>query len=301
MGQNAQPTPARLFRRVGASVCDRMRAAADAAPLLADPLAVLLALQEDPAAAEPAQVAKACDQVYEWAERSGLHAIATHFAEASAYAEPTRPRWAVRAGYMTRSAGGAEMFSRSEAWHARGFALAVQQKNRVVVLRALTGAGALMKDMGEYGKAWRLYVRAARRAARTGRKRRAAIAFHYSFALAAETGHVRVAVRDAGEALRYYPLHNERIPALVHDVAYLLIRQNYHAVALRLVDGLGHRVDGIAAMGMLFGISARAAAGAGREPSYHAAAEMALNIAELNEECAGTSFCELGRSRSLPA
>ncbi|HYH78413.1 MAG TPA: hypothetical protein VEX86_01405 [Longimicrobium sp.] len=290
---------ARLFRRVGPAVRERIAAAADAAPLLADPLAVLLSLQEEPGAADPATVAAACDRVYEWADRSGLPATATHFAEASAYAEPTNPRWAIRAGYMTRVKGGRVMLERSEAWHARGYALAVRDKDREMVLRALTGAGALMKDRGEHGKAWRLYVRAARRAVRTGRKRRAAVAFHYSFALAAETGHTRIAVRDAAEALRYYPLHDERLPALAHDVAYLLVRSHYHAAALRLVDGLGHRVDGIAAMGMLFGIAARAAAGAGRDRTYREAAEMALNVARINDECAGPVYINLAEAARL--
>lgn len=273
-----------------------MAAAADAAPLLADPLAVLASLQQDPGKADPAHVALACDQVHEWAERSGLHATATHFAEASAYAEPDNPRWAIRAGYLTRAAGGHEMFARSEAWHARGFVLAMQQRDRDAVLRALTGYGALMKDLGEHGKAWSLYVRAARRAVRTGRKRRAAVAFHYSFALATETGHVRVAVRNAEQALRYYPLHDERLPALAHDVAYLLVRNHYYATAFRLLDGLGTRVEGIAAMGMLFGLTARAAAGAGMHRAYGAAADMAQSIAQINEECAGPVFVNLAEA-----
>jgi len=287
---------ARLFRRVGAPVRARIAAAADAAPLLADPLAVLLRLQEEPGAADPATVAVACDRVYDWAERTGLTVTATHFAEASAYAEPTNPRWAIRAGYMTRAKGGHEMLGRSEAWHARGYALAVRDKDRDMVLRALTGSGALMKDRGEYGAAWRLYVRAARRAVRTGRKRRAAVAFHYSFALAVETGHVRVAVREATEALRYYPLHDERLPALAHDVAYLLMRSHHYAAALRLVDGLAHRVGNLAVMGSILGMTARAAAGAARDRVYREAAEMALNVAEINDECAGSVYVQLAEA-----
>ncbi|HET7462162.1 MAG TPA: hypothetical protein VFJ82_12975 [Longimicrobium sp.] len=287
---------ARLFRRVGEPARARIAAAADAAPLLADPLAVLVRLQEEPGAADPAAVAVACDRVYEWAERTGLQVTATHFAEASAYAEPTNPKWAVRAGYMTRTAGGAPMLDRSESWHARGYSLAVRNRNKTMVIRALTGAGALMKDRGQYGQAWSLYVRAAKRASRTGRKRRAAVAFHYSFALASETGHFRVAVRDALRALTLYPLDDERLPALAHDVAYLLIRRNHHATALRLVDGLGYVVAGVAAMGMLFGVTARAAAGAGRDRSYRDSAEMALNVAEINDECAGPTYINLAEA-----
>jgi len=286
----------RLFRVPGEVIRERLKAAADAAPLLADPLAVLARLRLLPGQVAPERIAAACDQVYEWAERSGLHAVATHFAEAAAYAAPESPRWAVRAGYLTRTAGGREMLARSEAWHARAYVLAVQQRDREMALRALTGAGALMKDRGEYGQARRLYRQAARRAIRGGRKRRAAVAFHFSFALAAETGHVRIAVRDANAALRHYPTHDERLPALAHDVAYLLVRNRHYATALRLVDGVGARADGMWSMGMLYGITARAAAGTGSEGSWQAAAEAALQIARINEECAGPVFVNLAEA-----
>ncbi|HEV7590265.1 MAG TPA: hypothetical protein VGO40_19300, partial [Longimicrobium sp.] len=285
-----------LFRAPGDAVRERMAAAADAAPLLADPLAVLARIRilPDQIAAEP--LALACDHVYEWAERAGLHAVAVHFSEASAYVEPLNPRWAVRAGYMTRTAGGLEMFARSEEWHARAYVLAVHRRDRDMALRALTGAGALMKDRGEPAQARRFYLRAARRAERGSRKRRAAVALHYAFALAIETGHHRIAVRDANAALRNYPLHDERIPAFAHDVAYLLVRDHHHGTALRLVDGLADRVDGLAARGMLYGIAARAAAGAGNQGSYETASEFALNIARINEECAGPVFVNLGEA-----
>jgi tetratricopeptide (TPR) repeat protein len=197
---------------------------------------------------------------------------------------------------MTRTAGGQEMFARSEEWHTRAFVLAAQQRNRDMVLRALTGAGALMHDRGDYAQARRFYLRAARRALRTSRKRRAAVAFHYAFVVAVETGHFRVAVRDGNSALRNYPLHDERIPALAHDIAFLLIHSHHHGTALRLVDRLGDRVDGVAAMGMLYGIAARAAAGAGNEGSFEAAADAALNIARINDECAGPVFVNLAEA-----
>jgi hypothetical protein len=286
----------RLFRAPGDAVRERLQAAGDAAPLLADPLAILARVRALPGQVAGERLAAACDQVYEWAERAGLHAIATHFAEASAYASPESPRWAVRAGYMTRTAGAREMLSRSEAWHSRAYALAVQQHDREMAIRALTGAGALMKDRGEYGKARAFYRQAARRAVRTGRKRRAAVALHFSFALAAETGHLRIAVRDASAALRNYPMHDERIPALAHDVAYLLVRNHHYATALRLVAGLAERADGIAARGMLYGITARAAAGAGDEVPYAAAYEAALDVARINDESAGPVFVNLAEA-----
>jgi hypothetical protein len=244
----------------------------------------------------PERLALACDRVYEWADRAGLLAVAVDFAEASAYVEPLNPRWAVRAGYMTRTAGGKEMLGRSHVWHARAFLLAVHLNDREMSVHALTGAGALWHDCGNSVRARRYYLQAARRALRTSRRRRAAVALHYAFVIDVETGHFRVAVRDANAALRNYPLHDERLPALAHDVAYLLIRNDHYATALSLVDGLANRVEGVAAMGMLHGITARAAAGAGTESTYEAASEAALDIARINEECAGPVFVNLAEA-----
>jgi hypothetical protein len=139
-------------------------------------------------------------------------------------------------------------------------------------------------------------MRAARRAERTSRKRRAAVAWHYAFVVDVETKHYRLAVRDANAALRNYPLHDERIPALAHDVAYLLVYSHHYGTALRLVDGLAERAAGVAIMGALYGIAARAAAGAGAENSYQAAAQGALQIARINDECAGAVFVNLAEA-----
>jgi hypothetical protein len=112
-----------LFRRVNDGVRERVEAAGEVSPVLGDVLPALVEVQRRPGAAEPANVALACHRVWEWAERRGLADVATHFAEAAAYAEPTNPTWAVVAGYMTRKAGGLEMWGRSGAWHARALAL----------------------------------------------------------------------------------------------------------------------------------------------------------------------------------
>jgi tetratricopeptide (TPR) repeat protein len=191
------------------------------------------------------------------------------------------------------------MFTRSDAWYSRAFVQAVQRGNQDAALRALIGAGALMKDMGKYGRARQLFMRAARRAIRAGRNRRAAVALHHSFALAAETGHVRIAVRDANAALRNYRIYDERLPALAHDLAYLLVRNHHYGTALRLVDGLGERVEGVWAKGMLHGINARAAAGAGFGGSYFEASEAAFDIAQINEECAGAVFVNLAEAARI--
>jgi tetratricopeptide (TPR) repeat protein len=287
-----------LFDPPSSVIRKRLAEAADAAPLLADPLAALARLRTAPKEL-PVQVAKACQLVTDWAERSGLLAVALHFAEASAYADPTNPQWAVRAGYLSRLTGGMEMFARSEVWHSRSYIIAVSKNNQDVALRALSSTGALMQAMGKHTLAWRLYWSVARKARRSGRYRQAAVALHNSFYLAWATGHIRVAVRDASAALRNYPIHDERLPALAHDVAYLLISKQHYRDALRLVDGLAGRAGGVWAMGMLHGITAWAAAGAGFGGSYFEASEAALNIARINEECAGAVYLALGQSARI--
>ena len=288
-----------LFNSPSSAIRKRLAEAADAAPLLADPFAALARLRTAPEEL-PVQVAKACQLVTDWAERSGLLAVALHFAEASAYADPTNPQWAVRAGYLARLSGGIDdMFARSEVWHSRSYIIAVRKNNQDVALRALASAGALMQAMGKHAQAWRLYLQAARKARRSGRFRQAAVALHNSFYLAWATGHMRVAVRDASAALRNYPIHDERLPALAHDVAYLLVSKQHYRAALRLVDGLAGRAGGVWAMGMLHGITAWAAAGAGFGGSYFEASEAALDIARINEECAGAVYLALGQSARI--
>lgn len=288
----------RLFDPPSPAIRRRMAEAAEAAPLLADPLAAMLRLRAAPAETS-VHVARACQLVTDWAERGGWLAVAVDFAEASAYADPMNPQWAVRAGYLCRLAGGLDMFARSEVWHARSYVVAVQKNDVDVALRALASAGASMQAMGKHAQAWRLYWRAARKARRSGRYRQAAVALHNSYCLAVMTGHLRVAVRDASAALRWYPIHDERLPALAHDVAYLLISKQHYRTALRLVDGLGGRVGGVWAMGMLYGITAWAAAGAGFGGSYFEAAEAAFNIARINDECAGAVYLALAQSARI--
>ncbi|HEX2204691.1 MAG TPA: hypothetical protein VHG91_15385 [Longimicrobium sp.] len=52
-------------------VAARLAAAADAVPVLADPLSVFDALQSSPEAADATAIAKACNVVSEWADRCG--------------------------------------------------------------------------------------------------------------------------------------------------------------------------------------------------------------------------------------
>ncbi|HEX2204690.1 MAG TPA: tetratricopeptide repeat protein [Longimicrobium sp.] len=226
---------------------------------------------------------------------------ARHYMEAAAYADPLNPKWANLAGYMNRMATGADNAERSGGWYQRGYALAVRlmgrgndrvtrKRAKTEALMALTGIGALMKDLGRYDEALDYFTNAARRAVNTGRHRRAAVALHYAFALAVETEDYAAAVEYANGALKWYRLDDERLPALAHDFAYLLVRGSYFAAAFRILDGLPERLGGIWAMGMLQGLLVRAAAGADRPRKHREAERVALNLAKLHDKCAAPIF-----------
>lgn len=281
-----------LFRRVGDPVRERMQSAASAAPLLADPLSVFLDLHAAPGEMEPARVGLACFRVWQWAERCGLLEVATHFAEAGAYADPTNPKWAAAAGYTARQVGGPEMWMRSEVWHLRALALAVRAGNRYEVVRALTGWGALLKDMDRPDEALEKYEEAARRAVRAG-QRRAAIVQHYMFALCVDYRRFDEAARHAVRAFDLYPAKDERLPFLAHDLAFMLVRLRYYRLALHLLDVAVTHMGRPHEMGLLFGTTAEAAGCVGRAARYAAAERATLELVNLGGEHTAAAFARL--------
>ena len=289
-----------LFQPLAPHVRERYDVARAHAPDLRGALDALQRMQEAPAALEPGVVAAACHRVYEWLDLRALIAPATHFAEAAAYADPGCATWAVDAGWICRKAGGAEMLDRSGAWYRRARALAVRTRDREEVLRALTGYGALAKDEGKLDKARALYDHAARRAVRTGRRRRAATAYHYLFSLEAEFGTMEGAVRYADLALNHYPLNDERLPALAHDVGYMLVRARCYRAAVRLVERAAGCVRQPHELGLVFATLAQAAGGARRPEKYDAAERAALNLVALHDELAPAALESLAEgARSL--
>ena len=283
----------RIFRPPTDAVRERYAAATEAAPELAQPLAVFASFQNAPHLAAASALAAVCHAVHMWAERSGLVLIAAHFAEAAAYAEPDNPAWAVDAGWMCRKAGTGDLLDRAEAWYERAFGLAVRARNRKESIRALTGYGALLKDQGRVDEARKAYERAARRATRTGRHRQAAVSYHYLFALAAESGGLDEAVEHARRALSLYPLHDERIPYLAHDYSVLLVRFGFYRPALRLLDRAVKLFERAEELALVFGTMARAAGGAGRRERYETAERAVLGLVGLSHEYAPGAYINL--------
>ena len=294
-----EPQRARLFRRVNVGVRVRFTAARAAAPALAEALDAFEWLQASPALSDPARVAAACSAVREWAERVGKWDVASLFADAAAYAEPDFPRWPVLAGYAARTIGGAAMLWRADAWYDRACVLSARENDPRNLVIAKTGTGAVLKARGDFNAALVAYEDAARRARKSGRRRQAAQVRHYLAALSGGAGDLDGAVRHATAALNLYPLHDERLPYLAHDVGYVLLRLNYFRTALRLLDAAAARMDRPHELALVLASIARAAAGAGRRTRYRAACRAALGLIRLHREHAHTALVNLTEAARL--
>jgi hypothetical protein len=295
-----EPAPRTLFRPIPPHARARYEAARAYAPDLRSALDVLERLQATPDVADAREVATACHRVYQWADTRALLTLAAHFAEGAAYADPMFPTWAIDAGWICRRIGGPEMMERSGAWYRRAIALSVRTRNNAEILRALTGYGALKKDEGKLERARQLYEQSARRAVRTGRRRRAGVAYHYLFSLAVEAGWTAEALKYADQALTYYPIHDSRIPALLHDFAYLMIRLRYYQLALRVLERVAHCFEEPHDVGLMFATAAEAAGGARRPDRYQALEKAALKLLAVTRECAPAMMESLAEgARSL--
>lgn len=289
-GETPQERRARAFRPPTSDTLELYAAAVAEAPALARPFKAFMEMQAAPESVSASDVARACHLVYVWADGCALPGAAAHFAEAAAYVDPEHPAYAVDAGWICRRAVVGESLARSAAWYQRAFVLAVRAKARHDTLRSLTGYGALMQEIGNVVEARRVYLKAARRAARTGRKRRAAVAHHYLFALAAESGTLNEAVEHARRAFRLYPIHDPRLPYLAHDYAFLLVRHHIYRPALRLLDRVLPKIERPDEMLMVLGTLCWAAGGSSHPEQFHRAEKLALELVPRYPEFAAPAL-----------
>ncbi|MFL5537736.1 MAG: hypothetical protein ACJ8J0_02005, partial [Longimicrobiaceae bacterium] len=285
---------ARAIRAPTPDTLDVYAAAITEAPELSRAFDTFAELQRQPERFDAADVARASHAVYAWADQRGLLGVAAHFAEAAAYIDPEHPAYAVDAGWSCRRVHVGGFLSRSAVWYQRAFALSVRHRSRHDSLRSLTGYGALMQELGNLPEAKRAYLKAARRAFRTGRKRRAAVAHHYLFALTAEHGELADAVEHARQAFRLYPIHDARLPYLAHDYAvFLLIRYNAYGPALRLARPALSKMEDPDAIVMVAGTLAWAAGGAMLSDQFDSAERLAVKLAPLYKTHAASALAAL--------
>lgn len=282
-----------LFGNRNHKVRARLLRASHVVPALASAIRVFLHLRRNPETVVPSELGAACYSVWGWAEGESLLGTAAHYAEAAAYLVPDNPAYANDAGWACRRIAQHE---RAGVWYQRAFRLAVRARSRHESIRALVGRGAVYKDLGQHAEARDYYDRASRRAVRTGRRRQAAVARHYIFALEAEQGTFRAGLDEVRETLNLYPIYDRRVPYLAHDYTFLLIRNRYFTPALLLLEKLAPAITKPEERLLVQSSVAWAAAAAGRYEQHRAAEKYVLDTAGTYPEYAAASYIHLAHA-----
>lgn len=241
------------------------------------------------------ELGDACTSISQWASETWRKETAIQFGELAARIDSENPARANAAGRICRDAG---LMDRAGVWLERGFRLALRHKDRTEAVRALLSYGALMQEIGRLDDARRWFLKAAKRAARTGRKKSAAETRHDLMALAAEAGDFTEVQEHANAAVELYPLHHQRLPYLAHDLAFALVRAGHYELALSLLESF---VRVIPPRYMLPGMAtfAWAAAGRGLVHRYDEAEGRVLNQISLDEQQAAPSLIFLAEGARL--
>lgn len=271
-------------------VRERISQACVRAPRIIEALGTFTALLQAPHRMDRRRLSEACHHVHEWADARGMLSLALLFAEAAAAVEPDDPAPANFAARMCRRV---VLEERAGSWYQRAYGLAARSRNRKEAIYALLGYGALLKDLGRHEEARRIYDQAARAAKRTRRLREAAEAQHDLLCIAAEVGDYREAERRARLALGMYPKSHARLPFLLHDFAFVLIRHQYYSAALVLLGELTAVIDLPGDQVLLFGTLGRAAGGAQNHGRFEEAWQAVERLTETHVEFAAAALVNL--------
>jgi tetratricopeptide (TPR) repeat protein len=229
-------------------------------------------------------------RISEWALERGDPEPAIQCAEAAAAMMPESGRRALAAGRVNRYFNEAP---RAALFYERAITLARLRRKWRTYVRAHMGLGQVKKSLGDPAAARAHYYTAARAArSLSGEKWLAAQTRHDLVGLAAEQGACQEALRHACKALEWYPRHHASLPALGHDVAFLLVQMHEHARAVPLLMAT---VPKLLPREQVIGWStlARAAASVGDSDGYRRAAENTLRLVGLFDFYAAAAFANL--------
>lgn len=253
---------------------------------LAAPLAVLREMIRCPESAAGSAVAGACLAVSGWAERKGVLGTAASLAEAAA-AAPSSAGAALAAARTCRRAGATE---RATIWYLRAIPLAWRVRDHDTYVRAQLGYGFVLFTAGDIEAARSHYRRAARVARWVGSYGIAAEAHHDLLTIASDAGTHEEGERYARAAMELYSVRAARLPYLVHDYAFLLIRNGYFAHAVRLLGPVLDRIILPRERILVVGNLARCVGALGERARFEALAEEALRLSETAEEFAAAAL-----------
>jgi tetratricopeptide (TPR) repeat protein len=273
----------------GGDLARRFGAAAESAPELRAELEVLAAFAAG--GDELRAPSGALIRVAEWAASRALAEPAIQCAEAAAALVPESARRALAAARINRLFG---EVSRAELFYERAITLARRTRRWRTYVRAHLGKGTVKKSLGDREAARAHYITAARAARNlSGERWLAAQTQHDLLVLTTEEGDFEDSVQHGQLALEWYPLHHPNLPALAHDVSFLLVRLGVYMPAMELaelaVNTLVAPQDQVIAWSTL----ARAGAAAGDSATYRRAAENVLRRVGLFDLHAAAAFDNL--------
>lgn len=289
-------SPAGLFRLPTARQRRLSAEAARQAPEIAEALATLDVLVSAPERATRGAIGVACSQISAWGEANSRFEVALVFAEAAAAAEPDSARAAATAGQLciwaqTNPAEEA-MEARAATWLHRAVRLARRGKDWEWYIRAHIRLGRLTYILGNYARARRLYNRAGWMADWFGRTELAGKAHHDPAAIESHVGPYIAAERHVRKAFAHYPVHHPRLPYLVHDYGFALMRHCYHAAALQILEAVWHHIPPDNRL-VISGTLARVSGGLRDRLRYEQAASHAALLAELSEYGAAWAYIHI--------
>lgn len=288
------PTSRRWKLGVRYSAVHQRNAGDAVVPELSEATAVFSQFIRRTSSVQSGSLAMACDAVRLWAAEHGYTETTLYFAEAGAYLDAEKPRWANEAGATCRRAG---LMDRASIWIMRAHGLSLRADDKDQKLRALLALGALLKETGRIQEAEDAFRAAANAASRRNQRGKTAEAHHDLMLLLAEQERLDECVESAALAADYYPLHHPRMPYLAHDFAFALLRAGLYSDAFSLLSVF---IRTIPESQLLPGLStyAWAAAGCGLADRYADAEQKVLRITDAGEHAAA-SYIHLAEGARL--
>jgi tetratricopeptide (TPR) repeat protein len=233
------------------------------------------------------ELAQACRIVAEWAEGNSYRVTAIGFAEVAAHLLPEDAEMANLAGRACRRAADR---ARAELWYERGWGLARRAGDVQQYVDGHLGFGGLLRDSGEYGRAFKIIKTAGLAARREGMLESAAEALHDAWYLAYLREDLSRAAVLALRASRIYPVHAKRRPYYTADLALLLCRRGLYPEAVDLLHLAMEYLHAPVERLHLYGLLAYAAAGAQDRDAFLRSLREVQAAAERHPEVGGAAL-----------
>lgn len=220
------------------------------------------------------------------------------FVEVAAHCSPTDPGPAREAGRLNRRVGRDD---RAREWYERAIALARRMRAnpehrryaRKEYIKTQLWYGFLSFQHGDHHDAVKHFRAAGTVARKYGPLDLAGVAHHNMLTIASDRGTYARGEAHARIALSYYPVHFPRLPHLLHDYAYLLLRKNYFEPALTLLEASYPLIPAPHERVVVCGNLARAAGGVRDEAKYAVAMRQVEEIVATTDENASRGLLGL--------